>query len=104
MKASEIKPGMVVNMAPNNDYNDIALIVATSGKIDIQYTHFTLSDPSCELLVGTAHKDRDVEIITGDERKEIIRKIKEGQWQRKWWVEKDLETVLLIESMDETKG
>jgi hypothetical protein len=104
MKASEIKPGMVVNMASNNDYNDIVLIVATVGKIDIQYTHFTLSDPSCELLVGTIHKDQDVGIITGAKRKSAIEEIKLGQYRRKGEVKRDLETVLLIESMDELKG
>ena len=102
IKAMNIKPGMLIDITNDSRSPDISLITATEGKVKVQYTHFTLHDTYCEGLIGTIVGEKLVDVITGEKRKELIQKCLDGAYKRYFNARDDINTIRLIQAMDES--
>jgi hypothetical protein len=101
IKAVNIQPGMIIDFKPKGEFKHICLVTATSGRIDIEYTHFSLADTYCESMIGNINRDKNVGIIKGDMRKTMLKEFLDGAFDRLHNAERDVETVRLIIAMSE---
>jgi hypothetical protein len=102
MKASEIKPGMVVNIKRNN-VNDFCLITAVKGRMEVEYTHLDYQDSYNGLLIGSIKGNTEIQVINGKKRQYIIDKIKEDVFRSLHDTENIIDTIRLIEAMQKKK-
>ena len=100
IKASAIKPGMVICIKRDTGWNDFCLVTAVRGKMDVEYTHLDFQDSYGGLMVGSLSGDTDVKVVSGKERKHIISKIKEDMFRYLHDAENTINTLRLIEAMD----
>ena len=97
--ASAMKAGMVINIK-RNKYNDIALILAKSGRSNIEYTHLDYQDSYGGVMVGSITGTEKIQVITGAKRKYIIKKIKDDVFKYLHDVEHLIDMIRLIEDME----
>lgn len=95
IKAMEIKPGMVVDMGEK----DIVLVIATKGLVEIEYTHFRAHDLYMGLLIGSIDGKKTVKVVEEEEREAVIQKCLDKTYDRLHDVEKDIDTLRLIQAM-----
>ncbi len=104
IKASKIKPGMVINInrkgANNRKYEDICLVTATTGHTKVNYTHLDFQDAYGGLLIGTIDGLEEVQIIKGKRRKYILDHIKNDVFRNLHDIENIIDTLRLIEAME----
>lgn len=106
IKASQIKPGMVIGIdrggAVNSKkkYWDACLITTVNGVKTVEYTHLDLY---CNMgrMVGTIDGDRKVKVFTGKKRKTFFDVIKSQILSNLRRAEAEVELVRLVEAMDE---
>lgn len=102
IKASKIKPGMVINvkrLSNKRVINDYCLVTAVSGHIDVDYTHLDFNDSYNGLVIGNIKGTTEVEVIVGKKRKYIIDKIKDDVFRSLHDTENIVNTIRLIEAM-----
>ena len=97
IKASDIKPGMVVEIIKD----DVCLVTAIKRKcVQIQYTGFYMHDACDGALVSWTHSNKKVKVIRGKKRtafiKEIAVEVRRGIGRR----EEGLNSIYLIQAMD----
>jgi len=100
IKASAIKPGMVICIKRNGKFDDFCLVTAVKGKSHVEYTHLDFQDAYGGLMVGSLSGDTEVKVVTGKERKHIISKIKDDMFKYLHDAENTIDTIHLIEAMD----
>ena len=98
IEASRLQPGMVVNIG-NKKYKHICLVTAVEGFVEVEYTHFDAEDPYWGQCVGTISGKKLVKVLTGKKRKSIIQNILDEVFKRLHDVEKDKDTIYLIQAM-----
>lgn len=98
IKASEIKPGMVINIKRKNYNNDFCLVTAVSGYREVEYTHLNFQDAYNGLMIGSIKGSEKVQIITGKKRQYIINKIKDDVFRSFHDTENIINTIRLIEA------
>lgn len=99
IKASEIKPGMVICVKRDTGWNDFCLVTAVRGKTHVEYTHLDFQDAYGGLMIGSLSGDTKVKVVLGKKRKSIIYKIKEDMFKYLHDAENTIDTIHLIESM-----
>lgn len=100
IKASAIKPGMVICIKRDTGWNDFCLVTAVKGKSPVEYTHLDFQDAYGGLMVGSLDGDTEVKVVLGKERKHIISKIKDDMFKYLHDAENVIDTLHLIEAMD----
>lgn len=106
IKASQVKPGMVIGIDRGDNYGDVCLVLAiknTGGIFNrnnvLEYTHLDVNDCYFGPLVGSIRAKSTVKVITGSERKATLKKIKDQVFKSLHNVERTIDTIRLIEAM-----
>jgi len=100
-KASNLKPGMLVDTSSEDGYEDIILITSVNYGVSLEYKCFVLADPDSGIVSGTTDFNNIFKVISGPEKTKIIEKIKNDQLDRQNNIERDLEMLHLVEAMSE---
>jgi superfamily II helicase len=99
IQASAIKAGMVIAIK-RDKYNEIALVLAKKGFVNVEFTHLDYQDAYGDALVGSIQGTKKVKVITGLKRKYIIKKIKDDVFKYLHDVEHLIDMIRLIEDME----
>ena len=100
IKASAIKPGMVICIKRKSEFDDFCLVTATRGKVVVSYTHLDFQYAYGGLLVGSIKGSETVHVILGKKRKRILDRIKRDIFHNLHDVENIIDTLKLIEVME----
>lgn len=103
IKASQIKPGMVISTNRKwrrKEIENIFLVTATKGKVNVEYTHLNFQDAYGGLMVGSIDGEQEVRVIKGEKRKFIIEEITKDVFRNLRDIENVIDTLKLIEAME----
>lgn len=99
IKASEIKPGMVIGIDRGDNYKDTCLILAKKGFVEVEYTHLDTGEAYGGAMVGTIDGSTMVKVIRGKKRDKIIKTIKDEVFKNLHDIEYLIDMIRLIEAM-----
>ena len=101
IKASEIKPGMVIAVQRGVNYEDACLILATTGITNVEYTYLDYQDSYGGAMIGSINGEKKVKVIVDKNRAIVIEKIKNDVFKNLHDIEQLVDTIRLIEAMSD---
>ena len=100
IKANEMQPGMVIGIDRGHNYEDVSLVIAKKGFVEVEYTHFDFQDSYHGAMVGTIKGKKKIKVIKGKKRRRVIEQIKSDLHKNYHDVSRNIDTVWLILAMD----
>jgi hypothetical protein len=97
--AHSMQPGMVIAISRTRKYDDICLVIATNGFVEVSYTHLDFQDSYGGPLIGTIDGKEIIKVIRGNRRNFVIKKIKEDVFRNHRDIENTIDIIKLIEAM-----
>ena len=105
IKASSIKPGMVIQrtrkVLDGSKWTDTYLIISKTGFVEPEICFIDYQDPYWGRCHTTLKGKKKVKVITGEARKHVIEVIKKDVFKRFHDVETEIDFIRLIEEMSE---
>ena len=99
IKAREIKPGMVVRKLNATIKDDVALITAKKGLVEVKLTYFSNLDSYYGRVISTVKGTEKFKVVKGKKRKKILNNIIESNFKRLHDINNDIELLQLIKTM-----